>query len=161
MDVRHNLGMPASGHATCAVEASQSAAESQYSLKNGSITGSPTNLLIRGPSGPDSHYWFVDTNGDGLADALSPSTGAAPAIHMTTGSGFALPFTRGTPPGAPVGPTMDADSSVTSFDYDQDGRPDILVFNDDEPTAGYLSLRLGGVGALSVASRLHTVPARR
>ncbi len=91
--------------------------------------------LVRGEVlSPQRKDWFVDLNGDGLPDSLSSElAGGNPFIAINTGNGF-LPPTEyhlasgvGTLPEGAMPPTATIPAnSIRVFDYDGDGKQDVL-----------------------------------
>jgi RHS repeat-associated protein len=87
----------------------------------------PLNLvnaaIVRGNvEWQERQYWFFDPNGDGLSDALM-SEGA---IAINSGNGFSKGVVLGLDPLQFQTPSID-DTMVHAFDYDGDGRDDMMV----------------------------------
>ncbi|AKJ30753.1 RHS repeat-associated core domain-containing protein [Caldimonas brevitalea] len=112
------------------------------------------------PSWPQYHYlrpWFIDVNGDGLRDAVAvrehlkipfpSSTGLTtfngqPYVALNTGNGFQAYQKKFTDPVGEISPTFDVpagrtvDVGVRPFDYNQDGRMDLLVGDNGQRLGG-------------------------
>jgi RHS repeat-associated protein len=116
----------------------------------GTVKGIATTMRWRLTSSPfnDLHHYFVDINGDGLADDLAMLSGdlnvneprlARPFLSINTGNGFAA-VTEGLLENSatPLQGSLrrwnvakdDAGANVQVVDIDQDGRQDILLLDD-------------------------------
>jgi RHS repeat-associated protein len=95
--------------------------------------------ILRSRLGDQLRYFFLDHNGDGLADALRIRAGeTVPTLAINTGAGFSRPTaqttlssTTGNVRVASDAKAVDlVDAGVRLFDYDGDGRQDVLLVDD-------------------------------
>lgn len=102
----------------------------------GLIAVEPTTLINSavpdGPKPDGQHPFFLDLNGDGVADILSlPNAGGYPELAINTANGF-----PGTADAVDPGPlktpayafgSFPNDSGARAIDFNQDGRSDVLL----------------------------------
>ncbi|MFP2928327.1 RHS repeat-associated core domain-containing protein [Pyxidicoccus sp. 3LG] len=105
-------------------------------LRNGTFEKQETTLVRTDVS--QRQYVFADINGDGLPDALrAPREGGDLQVFINTGNGFAEPYAAGLSAGARLG-AFTRDNGIRVFDYNGDGRQDLLLMDDEGGHRGSL-----------------------
>ncbi|RKH09905.1 hypothetical protein D7V97_15245 [Corallococcus sp. CA053C] len=124
-------------------------------LRNGVFSKQETTLVRTDVN--EKQYLFADLNGDGLPEAMRvPATGGDIEVLVNTGNGFAVPYLVALPQGFRVG-SFSKDNGLRLFDFNNDGRQDLLLLDDAEGTRSH-PIVLQSTGAGFVATSLLAFP---
>ncbi|NMO20009.1 hypothetical protein HPC49_21990 [Pyxidicoccus fallax] len=117
----------------------------EVTWRDGAFQKQETTLVRTDVS--QKQYIFADITGDGLPDALrAATTGGDIQVLVNTGNGFAAPYLVSLPTAAKLG-SFTKDNGIRVFDYNGDGRQDLLLMDDRSGTrSGLVVLQSDGTG---------------